>query len=143
MKVQYALAASALALGIAVSAAPAKAATVTDFVTFDIKDAYGQFGVVGYSSSAEAIGSFDITFDPTKLYPASGIGSQSVSGAVTFLSLTVTNPLLSVPPLPFSPSDIQYFKYTVAHSRYLAILRRRRLLLTTLTSPLASMGSAA
>jgi hypothetical protein len=111
MKVQYALAASALALGIAVSAAPAKAATVTDFVTFDIKDAYGQFGVVGYSSLPEATGSFDITFDPSKLYPASGIGSQSVSGAVTFLSLTVTNPDPLLSGLSFNPSDIQYFKY--------------------------------
>ncbi len=111
MKVQCALAASALALGIAVSAAPAKASTVTDLVTFDVKDAYGQFGVVGYSSLPEATGSFDITFDPTKLYPASGVGSQSVTGVVTFLSLTVTNPDPLLSALAFNPSDIQYFQY--------------------------------
>jgi len=111
MKFHYALAASTLALGITITGAPVRANTVTDLVTFDIKDAYGQFGVVGYSSLAEATGSFNITFDPAKLYPASGVGSQSISGAVTFLSLTVTNPNPLLFGLSFSPSDIKFFKY--------------------------------
>lgn len=111
MKFSGVFLASIFASALVIGAAPARASTVTDLVTFDIKDAYGQFGVVGYSSLPEATGSFDITFDPNKLYPASGIGSQSVTGAVTVLSLTVTNPDPLLSGLSFSPSDIQYFKY--------------------------------
>ncbi len=86
MRIHYGLAAGALALGLAaVSAAPARAATVTDLISFDI---FGSYGVSGasWNGSAEAKGSFDITFDPTHLYL-----TQGISGVISNLNYSVTD----------------------------------------------------
>ena len=91
-KLRYALAASALALGIAVSAAPARASTVTDFVSFDISGSYG-VGGAPYNGSAEATGSFFITFNPTVNSP----------GVISDLLYSVTDNRFSPASLAFNP----------------------------------------
>ena len=91
-KLRYALAASALALGVAVSAAPARASTVTDFVSFDISGSYG-VGGAPYNGSAEATGSFFITFNPTVNSP----------GVISDLLYSVTDNRFSPASLAFNP----------------------------------------
>jgi hypothetical protein len=84
MKFHSVLAASALALGVAVGAAPVKASTVTDTISFADTGTYATNGdpVYGYNGSAVAKGYFNITFDPTQLYLA-----QSISGFISDLTL--------------------------------------------------------
>ena len=91
-KLRYALAASALALGVAVSAAPARASTVTDFVSFDISGSYG-VGGAPYNGSAEAKGSFFISFNPTVNSP----------GVISDLLYSVTDNRFSPASLAFNP----------------------------------------
>jgi len=91
-KLRHALAASALALGVAVSAAPARASTVTDFISFDISGSYG-VGGAPYNGSAEATGSFFITFDPTVNSP----------GVISDLLYSVTDNRFSPASLTFNP----------------------------------------
>jgi hypothetical protein len=100
-KLRYALAASALALGVAVSAAPARASTVTDFVSFDISGSYG-VGGAPYNGSAEATGSFFITFNPTVNSP----------GVISDLLYSVTDNRFS-PSLAFNQPtpDVVNFEY--------------------------------
>jgi hypothetical protein len=88
MKFHSVLAASALALGVAVGAAPVKASTVTDTISFADTGTYATNGdpVYGYNGSAVAKGYFNITFDPTQLYLA-----QSISGFISDLTDSVTD----------------------------------------------------
>jgi hypothetical protein len=95
------------ALGVIVAIAPAMAATVTDFVTFtDV----GTFPVNnpdphGYQGAATAAGSFNITFDPTvQILP-----SQLITGVITNLVVTVTDPYFNPPTLSFNP--ILYYAF--------------------------------
>jgi len=99
-KLRYALAASALALGVAVSAAPARASTVTDFVSFDISGSYG-VGGAPYNGSAEATGSFFITFNPTVNSP----------GVISDLLYSVTDNRFSPASLAFNPPGVVNFEY--------------------------------
>ena len=99
-----AFAVSAVALSAIASVTPARAATVTDAVTFSITGAFDFYPTACcFSPSATATGSFDITFDPTLLYPASGTGAQSLSGVISDLTISVTNPNLSSSPLTLNP----------------------------------------
>jgi hypothetical protein len=85
-----------IALAGALASLPAKAATVTDFVTFSLNAFYSTDGAVA-SPNATASGSFDITFDPAQFYFVSPI-----SPVITNLSYTVTDPNLSPSPLSFN-----------------------------------------
>jgi hypothetical protein len=89
----------------AVAASPVQAATVTDVISFsDV----GIFGVSfpqnaasiahGYQGTAVASGSFTITFDPTQLYL-----TQSISGFISGLTYSVTDPFFSGSPLTLNP----------------------------------------
>jgi len=75
---------------------PAKAATVTDFITFTDVGTYATDGdpTHGYQGTASATGSFNITFDPTQLYL-----TQSTAGIITNLTVSVTDPFFSGSPL--------------------------------------------
>jgi hypothetical protein len=77
------------------------ASTVTDLISFSDTGTYGvtyppnSFDVAhGYQGAAVASGSFDITFDPTKLYL-----TQSISGVIGNLIYSVTDPYFSSSPL--------------------------------------------
>jgi hypothetical protein len=93
MKFRYALAASTLVLGVAVSAAAVRASTVTDTISFSDTGTYG-VGGASWEGSAVASGSFDITFDPNQLYL-----TQSISGVISNLTYSVTDPRFSLSPL--------------------------------------------
>lgn len=93
MKFACTLAASVFAMGLAVGAGPARAATVTDLITFSDS---GSFPVnypsgpndVAYGFQGTVVtGSFDITFDPTKLYL-----TQPIAGIINNLNFTVIDP---------------------------------------------------
>jgi hypothetical protein len=95
------IAVMACALGAVLSLAPAKAATVTDFVTFSDTATYAAVCCDldhGYQGTATASGSFKITFDPTQLYLA-----QSITGVISNLSYSVTDPFFSGSPLTLNP----------------------------------------
>ncbi len=98
---------SGVALAVIVAIAPAKAATVTDFVTFtDV----GTFPLNnpdphGYQGTATATGSFNITFDPTVLV----LPSQPITGVITNLVVSVTDPFFTPPNLSFNP--ILYYAF--------------------------------
>ena len=100
-----AVAVGALAVGVGAGAAPASAATVTDIVSFDILGSYGNPSPPGYNSGGEAVVSFDITFDPTKLYLP-----QSSAGIITDLSVEVTDSSYTPSSLTFNP--VEYFAFT-------------------------------
>ena len=87
--------AAAVVLGAVVSIAPAKASTVTDFVAFSDTGTYATDGdpAHGYQGTATASGSFNITFDPTQLYL-----TQSISGIISNLTYSVTDPFFSGSP---------------------------------------------
>jgi hypothetical protein len=87
-KFGYAFAVFALVLASVMSVAPARAATITDIVTFSVTGSYPTNGGCCYDNGS-ASGSFDITFDPTLAYP-----DQSISGVISNLVYTVTDPLL-------------------------------------------------
>jgi hypothetical protein len=89
---------------MAVGAAPAKAATVTDIVSFDILGSYGIPSPPNYNSSGEAVVSFDITFDPTQLYLP-----QSSAGIISNLSVAVTDASYTPSSLSFNP--VEYFAF--------------------------------
>jgi hypothetical protein len=100
-----AVAVGAFAVGVAAGAAPARAATVTDIVSFDILGSYGNPSPPGYNSSGEAVVSFDITFDPTKLYLP-----QLSAGIINNLSVAVTDSSYTPSSLTFNP--VEYFAFT-------------------------------
>ena len=104
-KFGYAFAVSALALGAVVSIAPARAATVNDLITFSDTGTYATDGdpTHGYTTGT-ASGSFQITFDPTQLYL-----TQSITGIISGLTYSVTDPYFSGSPLPLNP--IGYFAF--------------------------------
>jgi hypothetical protein len=104
-KFGYAFAVSALALGAVVSVAPARAATVTDIITFSDTGTYATDGdpTHGYTTGT-ASGSFQITFDPTQQYL-----TQSITGIISGLTYSVTDPYFSGSPLPLNP--IAYFAF--------------------------------
>jgi hypothetical protein len=93
------------ALGLIIAIAPVKAATVTDFIQFtDV----GTFPLNnpdphGYQGAATVTGSFNITFDPTVLV----LPSQPLTGVITSLNVTVTDPFFAT--LSFDP--IKYFAF--------------------------------
>ncbi len=95
IQIRYGLAAGALALGVALSA-PVGAATVTDLITFTDTGSNCITGdCTGHYDNTTVSGSFDITFDPTvQILP-----SESISGVITNLSVTVTDPYFSSSPL--------------------------------------------
>jgi len=94
----------ALVIGVAlIGASGAKASTVTDVISFsDI----GTYGVThaGWNGTAVVSGSFDITFDPTKLYL-----DQSLSGVVSNLTYSVTDNRFS--PASLVLNQINSFSY--------------------------------
>jgi len=102
----HAFAISAIALGALISNAPASAATVTDSITFSITGASGIDGTTGHGyTNASMTGSFDITFDPTvQILP-----SQSISGVINNLTVSVTDPYFNPPTLTFNP--ILYYAF--------------------------------
>jgi len=65
---------------------------VTDHVTFSVSGSYTIVSEPGGYHNGSASGSFDITFDPTLLYPSSGIGAQPLTGIVSNLLYTVSDP---------------------------------------------------
>ena len=87
------------AAGVFIGIIPAKAATVTDLITFTDVGTYATDGdlVHGYQGTATATGSFDITFDPTHLYL-----TQSITGIITSLTYSITDPFFSGSPLPLN-----------------------------------------
>jgi hypothetical protein len=100
---------STLAICFALNVAPAKASTVTDFVTFTDIGSYPINGdrrhrPHGYQGETDITVSFDITFDPTKLYL-----TQSITGFITDLSVSITDPYFSSSPLKLD--DIKDFAY--------------------------------
>jgi hypothetical protein len=102
----HAFVVSAVALGAVVSIAPARATTVTDAITFSITGAYGIDGTTGHGyTDASMSGSFDITFDPTVLITP----AQSISGVISNLTVSVTDPYFSPPTLTFNP--ILYYAF--------------------------------
>jgi hypothetical protein len=103
MKIRHALAASVLALGIAVSGVPAMASVVTDDISFSITGSYG-VGGAPWEGAAIATGSFAITFDPTQIYP-----DQGLTGFISDLTYSVTDPRFGSSPLVFNP--ISSFEY--------------------------------
>ena len=94
-------------MGAVVISAPAMATTITDHITFSITGAYGVPPITtdhGYTN-ATISGSFDINFDPTvQILP-----SQSITGVINNLNVSVTDPYFSPPNLSFSP--IQYYAF--------------------------------
>jgi hypothetical protein len=87
------------AVGVFVGIIPAKAATVTDLITFTDVGTYAVLGdpIHGYQGTATATGSFDITFDPTQQYL-----TQSITGIITGLTYSITDPFFSLSPLPLN-----------------------------------------
>jgi hypothetical protein len=85
MKIRNTVLALAFAAPLALAAvAQAQAATVTDDVSFSIGGSYG-VGSAPWNGAATATGSFEITFDPTKVYSAEPLGTavQDVVYSVT------------------------------------------------------------
>ena len=103
----HALLVGAFAVGTVVVNAPAMATTITDHITFSITGAYGVPPITtahGYTN-ATISGSFDINFDPTvQILP-----SQFITGVITNLNVSVTDPYFNPPTLTFSP--IQYYAF--------------------------------
>jgi hypothetical protein len=100
------VAAGVVAVAVTVGFAPAKAATVNDFISFTDTGTYATNGdpVHGYQGGAIATGSFNIKFDPTQLYLA-----QPITGIITNLTYSVTDPFFQ--PLPLSLDQIKYFAF--------------------------------
>ena len=88
-------------MGAVVISAPAMATTITDHITFSITGAYGVPPITtdhGYTN-ATISGSFDINFDPTvQILP-----SQSITGVISNLNVSVTDPYFSPPNLRSAP----------------------------------------
>ena len=104
-KNRYALTVSSVALGVFVSTIPANASPVTDLITFSDTDSYClTTGAHGYQNTTIS-GSFDITFDPTvRVLP-----SQSITGVITNLTITVSDPYFPSSPLSFN--GIGYYAF--------------------------------
>lgn len=100
------LASAAFAVGVALSIAPAEAATVSFDVSFSIQGIYDN---AHYYGDGTATGSFDITYDPA-LAGAAGYPDQSISGIITALSYTVSVPELGGT-LTFNPITSFVFDY--------------------------------
>lgn len=99
-KLRYALAVGVLALGVAVTAAPVKAATVTDIISFTDTGTYPTNGdpTYPYNPAGVASASFSITFDPTQTYV-----DQSIAGVISGLTYSVTDPYFNPSTLTFNP----------------------------------------
>jgi hypothetical protein len=93
----------ALALGV-FSAAPVKASTVNDNISFTDVGTYQVSGAGFYNGTAVASASFLITFDPTQLYL-----TQSITGFITNLVVSVTDNRFSPANLTFN--NIAYFAF--------------------------------
>jgi hypothetical protein len=106
--------AGVVALGIAGSAVPAVAGTVTDLITFTVSGSSGVNAYPNppstpddllhlYQAGATATGSFDITYDPSQNYLLPQLISN---GVITNLTYSVTDPYFSSSPLLFSSSPL-------------------------------------
>ena len=106
MKFAHVLAAGFLFVGVAGSA-PVKASTVTDVISFTDSGTYPTNGdpAYPYNPLGVASSSFTITFDPTVTYI-----DQSLSGVVSGLHYSVTDPFFSPAVLAFNP--ISAFTYS-------------------------------
>jgi hypothetical protein len=90
--VAFALAASL----IAASSVGARAASVTDAISFTDTAFYSVVqGSPEYDGAAQVSGSFDITFDPSKVYGTAPGYTPPNPAAITDFSLTVTNPAIA------------------------------------------------
>jgi hypothetical protein len=107
VKFRYALIAGALALGVAVSAAPAKASMVTETVSFTDTGTYfsgvysgccaASYGNNGYNPLGVVSASFVIQFNPTQAYL-----DQPLTGVIKDLKYSVTDPFFSPALLTFN-----------------------------------------
>jgi hypothetical protein len=104
-KVCHVLAVSVVALGAVSSFAPAMAATVSYNVGFSIQGIYDSGNWYG---DGTAVGSFDITYDPT-LAGVGGYPNQSLTGVISGLSYTVSVPELA--PVNLHPITSFTFNY--------------------------------
>ena len=86
-----------LLLAVAVSA-PARAATVTDLISFTDVGTYQTNGGGIYNGDASVAVSFKITFDPTLLYL-----TQSITGVVSDLNVVVTDDRFTPAVLTLNP----------------------------------------
>jgi len=86
-----------LLLAVAVSA-PARAATVTDLISFTDVGTYQTNGGGIYNGDASVAVSFKITFDPTLLYL-----TQSITGVVSDLNVVVTDDRFSPAVISLNP----------------------------------------
>ncbi len=105
-KSRYVLAVGAVALAVAVSAAPVKAATVTDIISFTDTGTYPTNGdpAYPYNPFGVATASFSITFDTTQTYV-----DQSITGVITGLAYSVTDAFFSPSNLTLNPiTDFSY-----------------------------------
>jgi PEP-CTERM motif len=87
-----------LALALSDMPAPAKAATVTDIISFSDIGTYQVSGGGFYNADAVASGSFNITFDPTQVYL-----TQSIAGIISNLIVSVTDDRFAPPNLTLNP----------------------------------------
>ena len=105
MKIEYALTVSAVALGVFASGVPANASPVTDLITFSDTGSYCLTVCTHGYQNTTISGSFDITFDPTvQILP-----SQSTTGVITNLTITVSDPYFPSSPLSFN--GIGYYAF--------------------------------
>ena len=113
MKFHHGIAAMAVALGVAASAAPAKASTISEAISFSFDAAYQGYPTVPYDGTALINVSFDITFDPT----VSVFTPTLINGVISDLSYTVTssNPEYTGP-LTFNKISLVYLR--VWHPRF-------------------------
>jgi hypothetical protein len=111
----YAVTAGALNLGVAVSAAPAGATTMTYDVSFTDSGTYNTCQPISSClpnpypyGSGTVSASFQITFDPTLLY----LGANPLAPNITDLSLSATDSYLNpVPPYQITFDPILYWEY--------------------------------
>ena len=87
-----------LALTLSGFSAPAKAATVTDIISFTDIGTYQVSGGGFYNGDAVASGSFKITFDPTLVYL-----TQSIAGIISNLTVSVTDDRFTPANLTLNP----------------------------------------
>jgi hypothetical protein len=98
MTLRSVFAVGALALSAFVTAGPASAATVNDFISFNNVGTYATDGdqTHGYTNTSWS-GSFNITFDPTQLYL-----TQPITGVISGLNYSITDPFFGGAQLPLN-----------------------------------------
>jgi hypothetical protein len=96
-------------VGVAASAAPAKASTVTDAISFTLDDADVSAGTGSYDGTAVVKASFDFTYNPSVVVATP---TTPISGAISNLSYTVTSALFSGP-ATFDAINFYLFDYGV------------------------------